>query len=104
MDEEEEDEESHITKEKVQERNIKKFNFSGHSVSRLIVPSVSDPFWFDDFHKTIKRVSEENIGCIMAFTICSELQEQLTELCEQLQRVRENHVYICNCFRGQTAV
>merc|ERR1712110_948394 len=69
VDEEEEDPEAHITKEKV-----------------------PDPFWFEDFHKTIKSTCEDNLGCIMAFTVCSELQEQLTELCEQLHNERQERI------------
>jgi len=66
---EEEEKDAHITKEKM-----------------------PDPFWFDDFHKTIKETCEENLGCIMAFTVCSDLQEQLTELCEQLHNERQERI------------
>ena len=70
VDEDEEDEkDAHITKEKM-----------------------PDPFWFADFHKIIKETCEENLGCIMAFTVCSELQEQLTELCEQLHNERQERI------------
>jgi len=65
----EDDKEAHITKDKV-----------------------PDPFWFDDFHKLIKETCEENLGCIMAFTVCSELQEKLTELCEQLHNERQERI------------
>lgn len=66
---EEEEKDAHITKEKM-----------------------PDPFWFEDFHKIIKQTCEENLGCIMAFTVCSDLQEQLTELCEQLHNERQERI------------
>jgi len=53
---------------------------------------VPDPFWFKDFRKLIDDTCEENLGSIMAFTVCSELQDSLTQLCEDLHEDRQNRI------------
>jgi len=67
--EEEEDEEAHISKEKL-----------------------PDPFWFTDLKSHIDETIEENLGDAHAFQVCSEIQEKITELCEKLNEERSDKI------------
>jgi len=51
-----------------------------------------DPFWFQDFRKIITTACEENLGSIMAFSVCSDLQDGLTQLCEDLHEERQERI------------
>jgi len=51
-----------------------------------------DPFWFKDFRKIITTACEENLGSIMAFSVCSDLQDGLTQLCEELHEERQERI------------
>jgi len=51
-----------------------------------------DPFWFQDFRKIITTTCEENLGSIMAFSVCSDLQDGLTQLCEDLHEERQERI------------
>ena len=53
---------------------------------------VPDPFWFGDFRKIIETTCEENLGSIMAFSVCSDLQDGLTKLCEDLHEERQERI------------
>ena len=53
---------------------------------------VPDPFWFQDFRKIIKTTCEDNLGSIMAFSVCSDLQDGLTQLCEDLHEERQERI------------
>lgn len=65
----EDDDEAHISKEKL-----------------------PDPFWFSDLRSMIDEIIEENLGAVMAFTICTEVQEKITELCETLNKERSDKI------------
>lgn len=66
--EEEDDDEAHITKE------------------------IPDPFWFPDLKAVINDTIQENLESIQAFTVCSDVQDKLTELCNSLNEERRKKI------------
>lgn len=65
---EEEDDEAHIKKE------------------------IPDPFWFPQLKEVINATIQENLDSIQAFSVCSEVQDKLTELCNSLNEERKKKI------------
>jgi len=66
---EEDDDEDHITKEKTPE-----------------------PSWFSQLNTIIDETIEENMGMAMAFSIATAVAEKLTDLCEELNKQRDEKI------------